>query len=83
MQAVAIPHYSVIANVIQMVSHNKLDDPDYKNEYMAPGDVAVAGMFGVLPICILLICRFVAQFSPSSVSHYKTFFCISLMLLAM
>ncbi|KAG6862179.1 hypothetical protein C0995_004261 [Termitomyces sp. Mi166 len=41
-KAVAIPHYSVIANVIQMVSHNKLDDPNYKNKHMAPGDVAIA-----------------------------------------
>ncbi|KAG6890746.1 hypothetical protein C0992_013129 [Termitomyces sp. T32_za158] len=41
-KAVAIPHYSVIANVIQMVFHNKLNEPNYKNKHMAPGDVAIA-----------------------------------------
>ncbi|KAG6832521.1 hypothetical protein H0H92_000150 [Tricholoma furcatifolium] len=44
-KAVAIPHYSVIANVIQMVVHNKLNDPGYKNQFITPGDVGIAALF--------------------------------------
>ncbi|KAG6911586.1 hypothetical protein DXG01_011889 [Tephrocybe rancida] len=41
-KAVAIAHYSVIANVVQMVTHTKLNDPSHRNKHFAPGDVAVA-----------------------------------------
>ncbi|KAF5385033.1 hypothetical protein D9615_001355 [Tricholomella constricta] len=41
-KAVAIPHYSVIANVVQMTAHYKLDDPTQKNKRFMPGDVGIA-----------------------------------------
>ncbi|KAG6817716.1 hypothetical protein H0H87_004507 [Tephrocybe sp. NHM501043] len=41
-KAVAIPHYSVIANVMQMVTHTKLNDPSHRNKQFKPGDIAVA-----------------------------------------
>ncbi|KAF9477527.1 amp dependent CoA ligase [Pholiota conissans] len=44
-KAVAISHYSVIANVIQMAVHNRLDDPDWPDKSTLPGDLAM----GVLP----------------------------------
>ncbi|KAL0951462.1 hypothetical protein HGRIS_008150 [Hohenbuehelia grisea] len=45
-KAVAISHYSVVANVIQMAVHLKLDEKDPKARSMSPGDVAIA----VLPM---------------------------------
>ncbi|GLB35962.1 putative AMP-binding enzyme C-terminal domain [Lyophyllum shimeji] len=41
-KAVAIPHYAVIANVIQMTTHYRLNDPKQKDKRMVPGDVAIA-----------------------------------------
>ncbi|KAF8167711.1 amp dependent CoA ligase [Crassisporium funariophilum] len=44
-KAVAISHYSVIANVIQMAAHYRLNDPSWPEKRMSPGDVVL----GVLP----------------------------------
>ncbi|KAF9460146.1 phenylacetyl-CoA ligase [Collybia nuda] len=41
-KAVAIPHYSVIANIIQMATHYKINDKSWKEKRMIPGDVAIA-----------------------------------------
>lgn len=45
MQAVAIPHYAVIANVIQMAAHHKVNIPytTWEKQRFRPGDVAGAG----------------------------------------
>ncbi|KAF9465775.1 phenylacetyl-CoA ligase [Collybia nuda] len=47
-KAVAIPHYSLMANVIQIAAHNKVNEDycDYKDRRYRPGDVAI----GVLPL---------------------------------
>ena len=50
-KAVAIPHYSVIANVVQMAVHNRVNDGEYwerrgEEARFRPGDVAI----GVLPL---------------------------------
>ncbi|PFH53345.1 hypothetical protein AMATHDRAFT_138090 [Amanita thiersii Skay4041] len=47
-KAVAIPHYSVITNVVQIAAHNKVnvDDSPWKDRRFRPGDVTI----GVLPI---------------------------------
>lgn len=44
-QAVAIPHFSLIANVIQIAAHNKVntDYCDFKDQRYRPGDVAIGG----------------------------------------
>lgn len=46
-QAVAIPHYAVIANVIQMAAHHKVNVQytTWDKQRFRPGDVAVAGKF--------------------------------------
>ncbi|KAF8973603.1 amp dependent CoA ligase [Flammula alnicola] len=44
-KAVAISHYAVIANVIQMATHYRLGDPSWHPKVLGPGDVAL----GVLP----------------------------------
>ncbi|KDR85394.1 hypothetical protein GALMADRAFT_234245 [Galerina marginata CBS 339.88] len=44
-KAVVIPHYSVIANVIQMAAHYRLSDTSVPVKRTAPGDIAA----GVLP----------------------------------
>ncbi|TFK36900.1 amp dependent CoA ligase [Crucibulum laeve] len=41
-KAVAIPHYSVIANIIQMATHYRLHDPAWTDKRMNPGDIAIA-----------------------------------------
>jgi len=41
-KAVVISHYSVVANVIQMAAHHKINDSAYKDKRMLPGDVAIA-----------------------------------------
>ena len=41
----AISHYAVIANVIQMASHYRLNDPSWPDKRMSPGDVVLAGTF--------------------------------------
>ncbi|RDB28925.1 4-coumarate--CoA ligase-like 1 [Hypsizygus marmoreus] len=41
-KAVAIAHYCVVANVIQMATHYRINDPHHENKRMAPGDVAIA-----------------------------------------
>lgn len=41
----AISHYGVIANVIQMASHYRLYDPSWPDKRMSPGDVVLAGNF--------------------------------------
>ncbi|CAK5280617.1 unnamed protein product [Mycena citricolor] len=41
-QAVVIPHYSVLANVLQKVAHFRLNDPNLKKKHTQPGDVGVA-----------------------------------------
>ncbi|KAG6867912.1 hypothetical protein C0993_009542 [Termitomyces sp. T159_Od127] len=79
-KAVAIPHYSVIANVIQMVSHNKLNDPDYENKHMAPGDVAIAVLpffhiYGLVVNLHFLIFAGHPSIENLDLSHVK--YCIS------
>lgn len=39
----AISHYGVIANVIQMATHYRLNDPSWPNKRMSPGDIVLAG----------------------------------------
>jgi len=41
-KAVKISHYSVIANIIQMGTHYRINDPSQKDKPVAPGDVALA-----------------------------------------
>ncbi|PFH54842.1 hypothetical protein AMATHDRAFT_134798 [Amanita thiersii Skay4041] len=41
-KAVAIPHFSVIANVIQMATHYRITDPTQKDQRLIPGDIAMA-----------------------------------------
>ncbi|KAF8640955.1 hypothetical protein AX17_000601 [Amanita inopinata Kibby_2008] len=41
-KAVAIPHFSVIANVIQMATHYRVTDPLCKEKRVQPGDIAMA-----------------------------------------
>ncbi|EAU92729.2 AMP dependent CoA ligase [Coprinopsis cinerea okayama7 len=41
-KAVAISHYSVIANVIQMATHYNVNDPNNPSKTLSPGDVAIA-----------------------------------------
>jgi hypothetical protein len=41
-QAVAIPHYAPIANVIQLATHHKVGE-DYAGQRFKPGDVCCAG----------------------------------------
>ncbi|KAF8642004.1 hypothetical protein AX16_009726 [Volvariella volvacea WC 439] len=41
-KAVAITHYGVIANVLQMVAHYHINDPSWPNKRMVPGDIAMA-----------------------------------------
>jgi hypothetical protein len=43
-QAVIIPHYAFIANVLQKCAHYGISDPSLKKKHMNPGDVAVAGV---------------------------------------
>ncbi|KAF8630887.1 hypothetical protein AX17_005245 [Amanita inopinata Kibby_2008] len=47
-KAVAIPHYSVMTNVIQIAAHNKVNENycDWEDRRYRPGDVAI----GVLPL---------------------------------
>jgi hypothetical protein len=40
LQAVVIPHYGVIANVIQMATHYRVNESSTK---FIPGDIAMAG----------------------------------------
>ncbi|KAL5494984.1 hypothetical protein ACEPAI_446 [Sanghuangporus weigelae] len=43
-KAVAIPHYAIIANIIQMAAHHKVNEDytSWENRRFRPGDVAVA-----------------------------------------
>ena len=43
MEAVAIPHYAVVANVIQSALHYRVTDPSLREVLFAPGDVALGG----------------------------------------
>ena len=47
MQAVAIPHYSVIANVIQMSAYHKVNEEytSWEKRRFRPGDTAAAGKY--------------------------------------
>lgn len=55
----AISHYGVIANVIQMATHYRLNDPSWPNKRMSPGDVVLAGIlfceliFSTLTVLVL------------------------------
>jgi len=42
-QAVSIPHYSIIANVVQMATHYRLNDPDAPIKQLGPTDVVLGG----------------------------------------
>uniref|UniRef100_A0A8H7XP03 Uncharacterized protein n=1 Tax=Psilocybe cubensis TaxID=181762 RepID=A0A8H7XP03_PSICU len=67
-KAVAIPHYSIIANTIQVAAHNKLNQNycDWKDQRYRPGDVASA----VLP--------FYHMYGLAMNLHYTLFFGMSL-----
>ncbi|KAH6916914.1 amp dependent CoA ligase [Coprinopsis sp. MPI-PUGE-AT-0042] len=41
-KAVAISHYSVVANLTQMAAHYRINDPQYPHKRLVPGDVAIA-----------------------------------------
>ncbi|KAK2461606.1 hypothetical protein APHAL10511_006069 [Amanita phalloides] len=58
-KAVAIPHYSVIANVIQAAVHYKVADSAYTGNLFAPGDVSM----GVLPLFHIYGLVYVSHFS--------------------
>jgi hypothetical protein len=62
-----ISHFSVIANVIQMAAHFRINDPLCKDKWMVPGDIAVAGKnsFRFSPIFsqLIIVC------SPSILSY--------------
>lgn len=59
-KAVAIPHYSVISNVIQFASFNRIVDPKIPNEKrrFRPGDVTlgVLPMYHIYSIVVVLHC---------------------------
>jgi hypothetical protein len=44
-KAVVIPHISLIANVIMMATHNKVNDDStsWNNKTFRPGDIGIAG----------------------------------------
>ncbi|KAK7064017.1 4-coumarate--CoA ligase-like 1 [Favolaschia claudopus] len=48
--AVVIPHYSVIANVLQKAAHYGISDPSLKKKHMNPGEVAVADIYGLVVV---------------------------------
>ncbi|CAK5279834.1 unnamed protein product [Mycena citricolor] len=43
-KAVVIPHYAVVANVMQMVAHFRIDDEGMQHKHMNPGDVALGAL---------------------------------------
>jgi 4-coumarate--CoA ligase len=51
-QAVAIPHYSLITNVIQIAAHNNVnkDYCSYEDQRYRPGDIAIGGKTSFLQI---------------------------------
>ena len=53
-EAVAIPHYAVVANVIQSVFHYRVTDHSSREVLFAPGDVALGGQYVQLG---LSVCR--------------------------
>ncbi|PVF97766.1 acetyl-CoA synthetase-like protein [Serendipita vermifera] len=59
-KAVAIPHYSVISNVVQFASFNKVADPSvpYEKQRFRPGDVTlgVLPMYHIYAIVVVLHC---------------------------
>ncbi|KAJ3514401.1 hypothetical protein NLJ89_g2402 [Agrocybe chaxingu] len=42
-KAVAIAHFSVVANISQMAAHYHMDDPSYPHKRIIPGDVIMGG----------------------------------------
>ncbi|KNZ82078.1 putative 4-coumarate--CoA ligase 3 [Termitomyces sp. J132] len=50
-KAVAIPHYSLITNVIQIAAHNKVNQNycDIKDQRFRPGDICIGGAGQLLP----------------------------------
>ncbi|PPQ65777.1 hypothetical protein CVT24_011994 [Panaeolus cyanescens] len=55
-KAVAVPHYAVIANVIQMATHFRINDPQWPNKRLQPGDVnlAVLPFFHIYGLIVIL-----------------------------
>jgi hypothetical protein len=51
-EAVAIPHYAVVANVIQTVFHYRVTDPSSREVLFAPGDVALGGQYVQLDLSV-------------------------------
>ncbi|KAI0733741.1 amp dependent CoA ligase [Fomitopsis betulina] len=49
-KAVKIPHYSVIANVIQTTSYSRMDTSPPEKRKNRPGDVGVADIYGIVII---------------------------------
>jgi hypothetical protein len=41
-QAVAIPHYAPIANIIQLATHHRVGE-DYDEQKLRPGDICCCG----------------------------------------
>ncbi|PBK74932.1 acetyl-CoA synthetase-like protein [Armillaria solidipes] len=58
-KAVAIPHFSVITNVIQMAVHNRVSEEytSWENRRYRPGDIAMCDIYGlVLNLHFILFC---------------------------
>ncbi|KAJ6584758.1 phenylacetyl-CoA ligase [Mycena capillaripes] len=58
-KAVAIPHIAVIANVLQLAAHSKVNEDyaDWKDRRYRPGDVAIGDIYGlVVNLHFLLYC---------------------------
>ncbi|KAF8913049.1 amp dependent CoA ligase [Gymnopilus junonius] len=65
-KAVAIPHYSVIANIIQMTAHHRLNDPSWPQKRISPGDI-VAGALPFFHIYGLVVIMHFMLFCGASI----------------
>ncbi|KAH9486564.1 4-coumarate--CoA ligase-like 1 [Psilocybe cubensis] len=51
----AISHYGVIANIIQMATHYRINDPTWPSKYVSPGDVVLGNIYGLVVIGSIVV----------------------------
>jgi hypothetical protein len=50
-----IPHYAPIANIMQIATHHRLNDPDWEDQRFRPGDISCGGKRPFDTLCKVVI----------------------------
>ncbi|KAF9015571.1 amp dependent CoA ligase [Cyathus striatus] len=72
-KAVEVSHYSIIANVMQMAAHYKINDRSWPDKRMNPGDVVLAALpfFHIYGLVVILHYSLFCGMTLVVVPHFK------------